>query len=140
MIRDASLKEIPAILGMVRQLHVSTRMALPIDDEVTTRTLWQLIVGERGMVAVSEAGGRLNGFLAASVGYAAISLAPVAQEHGWWGEGGTGLRLLITYERWAKGQGCGFVRMSTPPHNHRAADLLRRRGYLLSELSWVKAI
>src|SRR5690606_13538226 len=128
---------------MVAALHHSTRMAIDVDSEIVRQTLQRLIVSPIGMVAVSEGNSDPRGFIAASVGYTTVSLVPVGQEHGWWAgpdARGDGLRLLIHYERWAKEQGCRFARMSTPPHNERAAQILRKRGFFLSELAWVKAI
>lgn len=141
MIRDAILSDIPDVLEMVKSLHASTRMALPLDDVATARSLRALVAGQ-GLLLVSEEGGRLNGFVAATVGVAAISMAPIAMELGWWAAPGSraGLRLLILYERWAESKGCRFIRMSTPPHNHRAALILERRGFFVSETAWAKAI
>ena len=140
MIRPAQSKDIPAVVGMVAELCRSTRLMVPMDRKVTERTLLHLMTGPRSLLDVAEANGRLVGFIAASVGYGSISAAPVAQEHGWWGEGGSGLRLLLRYEQWAKDQGCEFIRMSTPPTNERAAQVLRKRGFSVSELAWAKAI
>lgn len=140
MIRSARSSDLPAVLAMVRKLHVSTRQMAPFDGDMTMRTLLHLMTGSRSLLAVSEVDERLNGFVAATVAYGSVSTVPFAQEHGWWGEGGCGLRLLKHYEKWAKGEGCSFARMCTPPHNEMAAKLLEKRGYALAELVWVKAI
>lgn len=140
MIRPAQSRDIPAVADMVAELCRSTRLMVPMDRKVTERTLLHLMTGPSSLLDVAEAQGRLVGFIAASVGYGSISAAPVAQEHGWWGEGGSGLRLLLRYEQWARDQGCEFIRMSTPPHNERAAQVLRKRGFSVSELAWAKAI
>lgn len=140
MIRSARSSDLPAVLAMVRKLHVSTRQMAPFDDDMTMRTLLHLMTGSRSLLAVSEVGERLNGFVAATVAYGSVSTVPFAQEHGWWGEGGCGLRLLKHYEKWAKGEGCSFARMCTPPHNEMAATILRKCGYVHAESVWVKAI
>lgn len=142
MIRSATTDDLPAVLGMVKQLHASTRMTLPIDDTVTMRTLDSLVGAESGLLLVSERASNAQAFIAATIGYSAISMVPIGMELGWWATPGSqaGLRLLILYERWAKSKGCHFIRMSTPPHNERAALLLSKRGFFLSEHSWAKAI
>lgn len=141
MIREATDFDIPVIVGMVRLLHASARMAMPIDEAVVHRTLRSLILNPQGLLIVS--GREPEAFLAASMGLTSVSAAPVAYEHGWWASpkaNGAGIKLLLWYERWAKEQGCAFVRMCTPPDNDRAALLLERRGFFLSEQVWVRAI
>lgn len=140
MIREATREDVPDVLALVHTLHASTRMALPIDDMVARRSLMAMQASPSGLLLVAEESGVLRGFLAAAVSYAAISMTPIAAEVGWYSEGGAGLRLLARYEQWAAEQGCAFIRMSTPPHNDRAASLLERRGYTVSELAWVKAL
>ncbi len=143
MIRSAISEDLPAVLAMVSDLHASTKMALPIDPAATMGMLRRLVGSPDGLLLVVEAGGTLKGFLAATVGVTPISFEQVGMELGWWAgpeAKGTGLRLLVHYERWAKSRGCRIARMSTPPHNERAAQILRRRGFFVSELAWVKAI
>lgn len=141
MIREAKGQDVPALVELVKALHASTGMTIPIDEDVTRRTLQTLIVRPSGLVLV--AGERPNAFLAASIGYTSCFAASAAHEHGWYAAPeakGAGLRLLILYERWAKEQGCGFIRMSTPPNNDRAAQILRKRGFFVSEIAMVKEI
>lgn len=141
MIREATDFDIPAIVGLVKDLHAVTRMSLPIEEHSVRRTLMSLIASPNGLLLVS--GQQPEAFIAASVGASTLSDTPIAMEHGWWAgpdARGAGLRLLILYERWAKEQGCRLIRMSTPPHNDRAASILKRRGFFLSELAWGKVL
>lgn len=141
MIRPATTADIPAIVGMVERLHASIGSPLPMDAVVSARFLGMLIGAPRlGWVRVCDAGQGPTGFLAASITTASISMQPIAAEHGWWAEGGGGLRLLRAYLDWAKEQGCFAARMSTPPHNDRAAAILERSGFLLAEQAWVKVL
>lgn len=140
-IRNAKGQDIPAIIEMVRALHTVTGQPLEFEKEVVRRTLQDLILRPSGLLLV--AGDEPDAFIAASVGYASVSSAPVAIEHGWYAAPsakGAGLRLLILYERWAKEQGCAFCRMCSPPNNESAARLLEKRGFSVSELAWCKAV
>lgn len=140
-IREAIGRDVPVLIGLVKDLHVSAHMTVPIDDEVVRQTLHRLILSPQGLVLV--AGERPGAFLAASIGFTTVSASPVAQEHGWYAAPemkGVGLKLLIRYEQWAKEQGCQFIRMSTPPENKAAASILERRGFLMSEIAHVKAV
>ncbi len=140
MIRTATNEDIPAIVGMIERLHASIGVVLPVDVAVTSKFVGLLIASPLGWVRVWDAGQGTTGFLAASIGTATISMVPVAAEHGWWAEGGGGLRLLRAYEAWAKEQGCFAARMSTPPHNKRAAEILERCGFAPAEQAWVKVL
>jgi RimJ/RimL family protein N-acetyltransferase len=140
MIRTATPEDIPAIVGMIERLHASAGVVLPIDRAVTTRFLRMLHASPIGWLRVWDTGAGPTGFLAASIGTASISMLPVAAEHGWWADGGGGLRLLRAYLAWAKSQGCFAARMSTPPHNERAAAILSRSGFELAEQAWVKVL
>lgn len=128
---------------MVKDLHASARMPLEVEDEIASRTLRNLIASPQGLLLINEGENGPNGFIAASVGFATITALRIAIEHGWWAgpdARGAGLRLLILYERWAKQQGCRMIRMSTPPHNQRAATILQRRGFFTSEIAWAKEL
>lgn len=140
MIRSATSEDIPAIVGMIERLHASVGVMLPLDAAVTAHFVGLLITSPLGWVKVWDTGQAPTGFLAASIGTATISMVPVAAEHGWWAEGGGGLRLLLAYLGWAKAQGCFAARMSTPPHNKRAAEILERCGFAPAEQAWVKVL
>lgn len=140
MIRPATPNDIPAIVQMTGRLHAAAKMMLPMDTAVTARFLSGLVASPIGLVLVVDKGQGPTGFIAASIGTASIAMLPVAIEHGWWAEGGGGLDMLKRYEAWAREQGCFAARMSTPPGNERAALILERRGYSLSELAWAKVL
>lgn len=139
MIRLASPADIPAIVRMTAKLHAAAGIVLPMDPRITARFVDGLLASPMGLVLVGG-GAEPDGFLAASVGSASISMTPVAQEHGWWSEGGDGLRLLRRYETWAREQGCFAARMSTTPNADRANEILERNGFALAEQAWVKVL
>ncbi|WP_157959924.1 hypothetical protein [Devosia submarina] len=93
-----------------------------------------------GWVHVVDGDDGPAGFLAASIGTASISMAPVAVEHGWWAGKGGGMDLLRAYLTWAKERGCFAVRMSTPPNSERAGMILKRCGFQLAEQAWVRVL
>lgn len=139
MIREATSADIPAIVRMVAKLHAAAGIVLPMDPRIAARFLEALIASPVGLVLVAG-DAEPDGFLAASVGAASISMTPVAQEHGWWSNGGDGLRLLRLYEAWAREQGCFAARMSTPPNAERINSILERSGFDMAEQAWVKVL
>lgn len=140
MIRTAMTEDIPAIVGMVERLRASVCSPLEVDRAVTRRFVTGLLASPLAAVWVVDGVDGPTGFLAASVGTACISMLPIAVEHGWWAEQGGGLRLLKAYLSWANDVGCFAARMSTPPHNERAAAILDRLGFRLAEQAWVKVL
>lgn len=140
MIRIATMKDIPAIVGMTERLRASVRSPLAVDTTVTSRFVAALLASPLAAVWVVDGPDGPTGFLAASVGTASISMLPIAVEHGWWAEQGGGLTLLKQYTAWAGDIGCFAVRMSTPPHNERAAEILNRMGFEIAEQAWVKVL
>lgn len=139
MIRPASPADIPAIVRMVAKLHAAAGIVLPMDPRVTALFVGGLIASPIGLVLVGGAA-EPDGFFAASVGSTSIAMTPVAHEHGWWSEGGDGLRFLRRYEAWAREQGCFAARMSTPPGADRANNILERSGFAMAEQAWVKVL
>lgn len=140
MIRGATTSDIAAIVSMIEQLRASVRSPLVVDPMATGRFVAALLSNPVAAIWVVEGDAGPTGFLAASVGTASISMAPIAVEHGWWAAQGGGLALLKAYLAWADEQGCFAVRMSTPPHNERAARILKRFGFEAAETAWVKVI
>lgn len=140
MIRTATTEDIPAIVGMTERLRASVRSPLEVDPAVTAHFVRGLLGSPLAAIWVVDRPSKATGFLAASVGTASISMLPIAVEHGWWAEQGGGLRLLKAYLSWARDIGCFAARMSTPPHNERAAAILSRLGFDLAEQAWVKVL
>lgn len=140
MIRQAREEDIAAIVAMTGRLRASVQSPIEVDDLVTARFVGGLLTSPLASVWVVDARANATGFLAASIGTASISMLPIAIEHGWWAEQGGGLQLLKRYLDWAKSCGCYAARMSTPPHNERAAEILKRFGFLEAEVAWVKVL
>ena len=140
MIRPARTEDVLAIVAMTERLRASVQSPLEVDTAVTNRFVRALLASPMAAVWVVNGAEGPTGFLAASVGTASISMLPIAVEHGWWAEQGGGLQLLKAYLSWAKDIGCFAARMSTPPHNERAASILDRLGFDLAEQAWVKVL
>lgn len=140
MIRPATTNDIAAIVAMTERLRASIGSPLPVDPLVTSRFVAGLLASPLGWVRVLDGTDGPTGFLAASVGTASISMAPIAIEHGWLATAGGGMDLLRAYMAWAQGRGCFAVRMSTPPSSDRAGMILKRLGFETAETAWVKVL
>lgn len=131
MIRRASADDILPIVDMVEALRLAVGGPIPVDRAHTAQTVAALLSSPQGNVWRSDAG-----FLAASIQRSVINPTPVAVEHGWWASDRAGLRLLRTYEGWARDNRAAFVTLSTGPDGPD----LTRIGYRRAEQAWVKAI
>lgn len=131
MIRRATADDILGVVDMVEALRLAVGGPIPVDRAHTAQTLAALLGSPDGAVWVSG-----GGFLAASIQRSVISPVPVAAEHGWHATDGSGLRLLRTFERWAREKGAAFITLSTGP----GGPDLERVGYRRAEQAWVRAI
>ncbi|MCZ4351527.1 hypothetical protein O4H61_03275 [Roseovarius aestuarii] len=62
----------------------------------------------------------------------------MAFELGWYAEDKSGLRLLRTFEAWAKGSGATLIKLSC--NGGTAQRILERCGYAVAELQMCKAV
>ena len=131
MIRRATADDILPLVNMVEDLRAAVGGPIPVDRAHTAQTLAALLSSPQGAVWESD-----GGFLAASIQRSVINPAPMGVEHGWWASDGSGLRLLRTYEGWARDNRAAFVTLSTGPDGPD----LTRIGYRRAEQAWVKAI
>jgi GNAT superfamily N-acetyltransferase len=143
MIRLANSDDLPAILGMVEDLHAAAGIVIPMHRLFTQGFVQALMAHPYGLVLVAEKDGEAVGMLIASIGTSSISPAPVAIEHGWYvmpEARGVGTMLLASYEQWARDKGCFAIRMSTPPDAAGPATILERKGFTRSEIAWAKVL
>ncbi|RJE81272.1 hypothetical protein [Paracoccus sp. JM45] len=129
MIRPAKQSDIIGIVDMVEALRAAVGGPVAVDRPHTAHIIAQLIASPDGAVWLSG-----GGFIAGSLQPTIINPAPVAMEHGWYASDGSGLRLLRTFERWARDRGALLVQISTGPDG---LDLTRL-GYRVAEQAWIK--
>jgi hypothetical protein len=131
VIREASEADIPRIIGMVEQLAAAVNGPQRVCRIRTGETLAGLIAGRDGGVWISPAG-----FIAGCITQTIISPDPVAVELGWWAADRSGLRLLRTFEAWARDRGAGLIKLTC--NGGPAQDILARSGYRVAEIQMVR--
>lgn len=91
----------------------------------------ELMCSEYGFVALSS-----GGFIVGEIVHSYFDGRHHAQELGWYAPGGGGVALLAAFEVWAERMGCSALRLSTRPDPGRIGALLKRRGYVATEMAW----
>ena len=118
-----------------RSFHRQSGSLVPFDDGAAMALLAALINGNGSTVIL---GGR--GFIGGTIAPAYFNHDwKMAVELFWWAEGG-GLELLRAFESWAMENGANEVRMTSLADLPRADDLLCRKGYKPTEISYQKVM
>ena len=96
------------------------------------------------MAIVLEADGAAQGVLMAAATDHPFGPVRLARETVWWIEpdyrGLSAMRMLDAYERWAQSELCRFSGMAGMGEFPDVAALYRRRGYLVAETHFLKAL
>ena len=147
-IRRATEDDLPAIAQMGTKFikYTEYRNVVSASVDEITKSLEKVL--EVGAIFVAEIDGAVRGFIAAMVhpAWFAPSVS-IALEMAWWMDedyrkGTAGIRLLQTYERWAKESGASFICMSDLVVDGEApiAAILPRMGYRITERTHMKEI
>ena len=133
MSREATLDDIPQLVVWGAKFHEMAKLNCPYEPEATATFLGHLINSDQATVIMHDHG-FIGGML--SPAYCAPDWV-MAVELFWWAEK-RGLSLLRDFERWAEGKGANEVRMTTLYSLPTADTILRRLGYVASEISYSK--
>lgn len=91
---------------------------------------------------VLEVAGEVQGVLMAASRRHEFGPVVMAEETLWWIEpahrGRSAIKMLDTYERWARERGCAYAGMKGMGDDPDVAKLYLRRGYLRAETSFLK--
>lgn len=131
MVRMAREADIPKIIDMVFRLSQEIAGPQTPCRIKTGQTLAGLIHSPDGAVWVSE-----GGFIAGCLTRTVISDDLIATELGWLATDRSGLKLLRSFECWARERGATLIKLSA--NGGAAARILERSGYRACETAWVK--
>ena len=115
------------------------------DNEKVEQNIASFVESEFSEIFVLEENGVIIGMLACIISEFLFSHKRVANELAWYVDkehrGGTkALRLIKTYEDWAKSKGANIISMSDLSQLQELGGLYKRLGYHLSESSYSKEI
>jgi GNAT superfamily N-acetyltransferase len=140
------VNDIPALLDMGMRFHEGSgysRLIQPSKQKVA-ETLRFLIESDSGMVFVDDREGIIVGAILGMLVTHFVSGEITAAELSWWVDedyrGFSGPRLLQRLEDEAKAKGAKSISAVEPPGNPVVGALYQRRGYELTEKSYMKAL
>ncbi len=135
MIRKATLDDIPKVVGFGAKFHAQAQQPFPFNREASEQFASALIANDNAEVFISDHG-MIGGVLTPA--YCAPNWI-MAVELAWWAEKG-GIKLLKTFEDWARKKGANEVRMTSLAALERADGLLKRLDYAPTEISYRKLV
>lgn len=139
MIRPATVSDIPRLLEMGERFAERAKLGEHIgyDPESMAATFRFLLASPEGCIFISE-----DGAVGGTRDPHPFNLSCwVASELFWWSEGRGGLRLLQTFEDWAR-EKCRVVHMLTleAVNAERVGRIYEKRGYAPVERGYMKVL
>lgn len=140
-VREATVDDIEALLGLGRKFHVASPWAdLRLDEEVARTNLLGYLGMENVRLLVAD---DLSGAIGVMLAPIYFASAKVAQELFWWCENPRhAMALLNLAEVWARDMGAVrfcMIRLEGL-HDEQLDKLYRRRGFTPTEHTYTKAL
>lgn len=126
-VRYATLEDGDILVEMGRAEHAASRWSrLPFSEAAMRKSAAEFITTTGRTLLVTE-GGYLAG-LVQPLGF--VDARTVALEYAWYSHDGSGIALLLAFERWAENMGAAAVVVNDHSETGRLHDVLAsRRGY-----------
>jgi GNAT superfamily N-acetyltransferase len=143
VIRDATLEDVAAIVGMGQRFIAGTPYARAIEGRPSKMAAFveRLITEPDGAIFVSEYGGVLVGMIGMVLFEHPFSGERVGSEMFWWVEPehrGIGIRLYKRAETWAIAAGAAVIHMIAPTPD--VAQLYTRLGFEYVEATYQRRV
>ena len=151
-IRTAELADKAAVITLLKHSRQAagfdradglTRFTFPFDPAWAERLFLAHFAPQR-LAIVLEADGAAQGILMAAAADHPFGPVRLARETVWWIEpdyrGASAMRMLNVYEQWAAKEGCRFSGMAGMGEFPDVAAMYLRRGYLVAETHFLKAL
>lgn len=130
MIREATIRDIPAIVGLTEEAWSKTPYAhIPTSPAQIMRSAQQQIADKHSLVLVSDKPGMITGILSAQVSPMMGTNVLGASDNLFYCKSGEGAALIRRYVEWARGRGAVVVGMTVSSGSRRAGELIARAGF-----------
>lgn len=145
MIRSATKDDKLEFLLLCKEFLRESSYPFSMSIKKVSENFNAIVDHEQFFVKVIEKEGELVGFLVAGLVSPMFSDDVVSSELAWFvskehrGDSDS-IKLLVQYEKWAKKQGCKFITMVDIDSLNSLEDFYSRRGYTLTEKTYVKEI
>ena len=144
-VRKATLEDKLDIAFLVKQFNKECKYPFKVNTDKVFNSLDQIINHPDFIVLVAEEDGDVGGMFIGGVTAPLFSEDIVSTELAWYMQpeyrkGRSGMEMLKQYEEWSKSKGCKFVTMiDIDPYNN-LESLYTRKGYKVTEKTYVKEI
>jgi len=142
-VRPATPDDAHEFTVLVKKFVREANYPFKVDMKLTYDNALLILENPDFFLHVVEDEEELVGFLVGALNKTLFSTEVIATELGWYlkpeyRDGRTALKLLKNYEEWAKEQGADFVTMVDIDTVQDLSALYQRRGYELTEKSYVR--
>ena len=142
MIREATEKDIPAIVAMGREFFKLTGLPIEYDDDSVAGMVKNLINGESAVVFVDE---EVKSAIAGLVYPFYFNTGILSgNEMFWWvspEKRGSGIKLMDKLEEWARGKGADLFQVTCLHEGHdKIGSYYQRRGYKPKEHNYMRVL
>lgn len=145
MIRKAHFSDKYQVVRLCELFWKESRYSLPFDKGSIEELYDQVIQNEDAILLVSEENNKITGILAACLSRTLFSPTPIAIELAWFIKEeyrgrSDAIRLMKTYEEWARFKGCHSVCMADLTQTNDLEKFYTRMGYSPVEQSYIKEL
>lgn len=142
MIREATEKDIPALVEMGRDFFDLTGLPIEYDEDSVAGMIENLIDGENAVVFVDE---EVKSAIAGLVYPFYFNTSIISgNEMFWWvspEKRGSGLKLMDKLENWARDKGADLFQVTCLHEGHaKIGEYYQRRGYKPTEHNYMRTL
>lgn len=143
MIRYANRDDVNRVVELIRESHEAAGFTFPFIESYARALFFQHISNSNTSCILLELSSGVEGVLMAATGQHPFGAGRVAKETLWYisrrGRGGSAVKMLKEYEKWASAQKCDIISMASLCSND-VSKIYERLGYSPIEVHFTKAL
>lgn len=143
MIRYAVRSDVDRVVELMRESHEAAGFAFPFIDSYARALFFQHISNANTACILLELSSGIEGVLMCAHGQHPFGAGRVAKETLWYiskrGRGGSAIKMLKEYEKWASSQKCDIISMASLCSND-VSKIYEKLGYKALEVHFTKAL
>lgn len=144
-VRLATSKDRDEFVRLANLFLKESQYPFKIDLMKLIQNFLVFVDGPEHIILVNDNGDRLSGMMVGAVTETPFSSERISTEIAWFVEedergSKVSLEMLNLYEKWARSQGCTFITMVDIHSLNSLQKLYERKGYTLTEKTYVKEI
>ena len=142
-IRKATRDDVDSVVALIRESHTAAGFSFPFIESYARALFFQHITSANMTCILLELKSGVEGVLMCAHGQHPFGAGRVAKETLWYiskrGRGGSAVKMLKEYEKWASAQKCDIISMASLCSND-VSKIYERLGYSPIEVHFTKAL